>query len=375
MTPRSHRSVRRAFLPLLASGLLAAALAACSGSQGDAPDVSPLTGETWALLAAELEDPAIEAGISPDDKGRYTVRFDASGTWTGQADCNVVSGTYSMDGQDRIEIQVGPSTLMACPPAGRLDGETYLAALAAADRYRVEDRALTLTATKTDEFAGGRLAFAPLLALASPTPAVVVITPEPTTEPTATPTPAPTAKPTPKPTSAPTPKPTTAPTAKPTSAPTPTPAPKVCDSSDGSITVTYPGTWKTITDVPEYACMAFDPSTIKIDPMTGRPVASVYVAASTTTTYDEVVMAATDTRTWQSITKAAVTVSGLPGTKISAVANGSGSWVEGTTRYLYAVDRGADGVLVIQTQALAGDANADRNQQVVDDIAESIVIR
>jgi hypothetical protein len=49
--------------------------------------------------------------------------------------------------------------------------------------------------------------------------------------------------------------------------------------------------------------------------------------------------------------------------------------VEGTSRYAYVVDRGSDGVLVIQTQALAGDASFAGNQQVVDDIAESIVIR
>jgi len=68
-------------------------------------------------------------------------------------------------------------------------------------------------------------------------------------------------------------------------------------------------------------------------------------------------------------------VSGRAGTKISAGATGAGSWVQGTTRYAYVVDRGADGVVVIQTQALAGDASFAANAQVVDDIAQTIVIR
>jgi heat shock protein HslJ len=357
------------FVAALLVGVVGVILVACSPADQGGPSVSALTGETWTLLTAELNDPAIEAGISPDDKGLYTIRFDADGTWAGQADCNAVAGTYTMSGNDRLKIAIGPSTMMACPPAGRLDASTYLAGLAAADRYKVEGRAMTLTISKTDTFAGGSFGFVPLLALPTATPAVVVVTPAPT--PTPTPTPEPTATPTPKPTAAPTAKPTPKPTAK----PTPTPGPQVCDSSDGTISVTYPGTWTTISDVPEYACMAFDPSPIKIDPLTGRPVAAVYVVASTTTTFDQVIMAATDTKTWSDVSKAAVTVSGLPGMKISAVANGAGSWVEGTSRYLYVVDRGTGGALIIQTQALAGDASFTTNQQVVDDIAESIVIR
>ena len=178
---------------------LATALAACGGSS--APSLSPLTGETWTLAGATLVDPSIEAGISPDDKGIYTIRFDAGGTWTGKVDCNVVSGTYTMSGDNRITIAAGPSTMMACPPAGRLDAATFLTGLTAADSWAVQDLKLTLTAVKKDDFAGGTFVFVPLLALPTPEPSVVVvtITPEPTASPT--PTPEPTAKPTAKPSS------------------------------------------------------------------------------------------------------------------------------------------------------------------------------
>jgi heat shock protein HslJ len=365
-TGRTRTAAITSLVLLLAIGLTAAAC----GSNASAPPVSPLTGETWTLMGATIVDPSIEAGISPDDKGLYTMRFDASGTWTGQVDCNVVSGTYTMQGDNRLTIVAGPSTMMACPAAGRLEAPTYLAGLTAADTWAVKDLQLTLTAKKTDAFAGGTFVFIPLLALPTPQPSVVIITPEPTASPT--PTPAPT--PTPKPTAKPTTKPTA--TAKPaTPTPTPTPAPKSCETADGQVAVTYPGTWKTITDVPEFACTTFDPKTVRIDPISGRPIGAVYVVPSSSATYDEVVLAATDPDAWSDVTQSDVTVSGLSGTKVSATAKGSGSWLEGTQRYVYIVDRGDNGVLLIQTQALEDDDAFAGNAAVVDDMAETIVIK
>ena len=266
---------------------------------------------------------------------------------------------------NRITIETGPSTMMACPPAGRLDAPTYLAGLTAADTYAVEDFKLTLTAVQKDDFAGGSFVFVPLLVLPTPQPsvAVIVITPEPTASPT--PTPEPTA----------TPKPTAKPTATPKPQPTAPPAPKTCETADGKVAVTYPGSWKTVTDVPEFACTTFDPKVVRIDPISGRPVGAVYVAPSGSATHDEVVAAATDPEAWSDVSQSEVTVSGLAGTKIAATAVGSGSWVEGTQRYVYVVDRGDQGVLLIQTQALDGDDAFTTNSGVVDDIAESIVIR
>ncbi len=127
--------------------------------------------------------------------------------------------------------------------------------------------------------------------------------------------------------------------------------------------------------MPEFACTTFDPKVVRIDPISGRPVGAVYVAPSGSATYAEVVAAATDPAAWSDVTQSKVTVSGLPGTKISATALGSGSWVEGTQRYVYVVDRSDQGVLLIQTQALEGDDAFTTNSGVVDDIADDIVIR
>lgn len=49
----------------------------------------------------------------------YTLTFNSDGTFTGLADCNSFSGTYTQDG-DNFTILPGPTTLMACPE-GSLD--------------------------------------------------------------------------------------------------------------------------------------------------------------------------------------------------------------------------------------------------------------
>ena len=51
----------------------------------------------------------------------YTVDFAADGTFSSQADCNTLAGTYALSGRDGITITPGPSTHVACP-----DGSTAL---------------------------------------------------------------------------------------------------------------------------------------------------------------------------------------------------------------------------------------------------------
>jgi heat shock protein HslJ len=68
----------------------------------------------------------------PDNPGNYTLQFMADGTVAVQADCNQVGGTYTLDG-NQITIELGPSTLVACPE-GSL-GDRFVANLSGANSY------------------------------------------------------------------------------------------------------------------------------------------------------------------------------------------------------------------------------------------------
>jgi hypothetical protein len=56
---------------------------------------------------------------SPDTPGRYMVRFNSDGTFTGRADCNRIRGQYRVDGH-RITVSDIISTRAMCPE-GSLD--------------------------------------------------------------------------------------------------------------------------------------------------------------------------------------------------------------------------------------------------------------
>ena len=332
-----------------------------------------LTGVTWQLGAITQTEPAFLGVVPPGAQSRYTILFNEDDSFSATADCNTVAGAYSTTRLGGMTITPGPSTMVACPE-GSL-GDAYVLALRRAASYAITNNQLTITLA-----GGGTMTFTAAAPEPSAEPsasAAVTVTASPTA------TPAPTATPTARPTATPVPtiNPTATPatpveTAKPTSAPTATPAPttKTCKTSDGSITVTYPANWFTVTEPPEFACLFFDPQPIVIDVDTGQPVASVRVAASATVTYDEALLSATDTKLWKGISQNPATVSGLPATKLTAVANGAGSYPAGTARYGYLVDRGANGIVAIGTTAVEGDGDFITNSQVVDQIATSIVI-
>ena len=45
----------------------------------------------------------------------YAITFNGDGTYTGRADCNSISGTYTTGRNSGITIDAGASTLIACP--------------------------------------------------------------------------------------------------------------------------------------------------------------------------------------------------------------------------------------------------------------------
>lgn len=200
-------------------------LAAC----GDKTNVD-LIGKTWELTAITEKVPSFQGVIPPVEQSRYSIVFNADETFLGTADCNLISGTYKAKGND-LSIDMGPTTLMACP-AGSY-GDVFAHSLTKAKTFSVTPDHLIINTR-----GGGTMDFAvgtgPVpTPVATPTPA-----PTPTPSPTPTASPKPTPKPTPSPTPTASPKPTASPTAKPsatpkpsakptaTPAPTPKPTPK-----------------------------------------------------------------------------------------------------------------------------------------------------
>jgi heat shock protein HslJ len=87
----------------------------------------------WAAFASPVEQ------VTVDAPARYTVSFMEDGTVAVQADCNRATGTYAADGS-RIAIELGPTTLAACPPDSL--GDEFLRYLAVAAIYFTQDDSL-----------------------------------------------------------------------------------------------------------------------------------------------------------------------------------------------------------------------------------------
>jgi heat shock protein HslJ len=129
----------RRFVAIAAVLVTVSTLVACSPSSGS------LTGRTWKLTSVTLTGTgsALPPGVvAVADQAKYTITFNADGTFTADADCNKVSGSYTTSGNG-ISIKPGPSTLVACPPGGF--GDAYVTALGQAATYAAGSSVLTLT--------------------------------------------------------------------------------------------------------------------------------------------------------------------------------------------------------------------------------------
>ncbi len=124
----------------------------------------------------------------------YTIRFLSDGTLEGQADCNTFGGGYTI-AESSLTIQLGPMTLVACPP-GSLDSD-YLQQLPQVATYTMQGESLFLTLVDDT----GNMVFnqQPLSLTPEPTPTFTQVPPTPTSTPkpvvivpTATPTKPPT---------------------------------------------------------------------------------------------------------------------------------------------------------------------------------------
>ena len=82
-----------------------------------APSAGTLESTAWRWVHSVMDE---ETFVAPVDRDRYTVSFGPAGILNIRADCNQVSGTYRQIGR-RLTLQLGPTTLAACPPGSRAD--------------------------------------------------------------------------------------------------------------------------------------------------------------------------------------------------------------------------------------------------------------
>ncbi len=121
-----------------------------------------ITGITWQWVG--FSDP-VNGPQEISQPERYQMTLNDDGTLTLKADCNTVSGAYTLDGAN-IEIVLGPTTLAACPEDSLAD--QFQQNLAAARVYFTQDGDLFLDLMAD----GGTMQFAD----ANAAPALVGVT-------------------------------------------------------------------------------------------------------------------------------------------------------------------------------------------------------
>jgi heat shock protein HslJ len=334
-----------------------------------AAPANPLLG-SWVV---ESYVDATGATTAPLPDTELTVVFRLAKV-SGSAGCNTFQGPYSTNGKIAA---IGPlaSTRLACAEDLMTQETAFLAALQGIGLVEARGQTLQL------EDRSGSI----LVALARPS--------EP--EPSASPSTAPIASASPSASVAPSKAPSAAPSAtpKPTAKPTPTPAPgasasagptieppaslppvATCDLNAGDppiniATIVYPADWFTVTEPAVVACRYIDPAAIVVPADPATLSTAVMIKADPVATYSAALATATDPANWTVTTNEAVTISGLPATRIQAtsVADASGFPV-GVTRYEYLIDIGGFPVW-IETSGTLGDPTFATNSSIVDLIA------
>jgi heat shock protein HslJ len=132
--------MRTLFLTILAAS--AVLLAGCASTAG-----GDITGQTWHLTSITTIQ---RQDIVPAEAvASYTLTFNDDGTWNGQADCNQLSGTYTIEGEAILTIALGPSTMAACGEDSLSD--RYVEALTTTTTYSIAENQMTLTLADNGE--------------------------------------------------------------------------------------------------------------------------------------------------------------------------------------------------------------------------------
>ena len=92
------------------SGKVVATLMAKAPAQGAAPS---LGGTSWQLVKFQGGD---DTTLTPDDRTKYTIAFNADGTLAARIDCNRGRGSWKSSGPNQLELGPLALTRAACPP-------------------------------------------------------------------------------------------------------------------------------------------------------------------------------------------------------------------------------------------------------------------
>jgi heat shock protein HslJ len=113
----------------------AALVVGCANASGG------LQNTTWKWSASTTTQPVSQSVVPDPDN--YTIVFKPNDTFEGKADCNQVSGQWSTDTGNGLDITVGPSTQVACGPDSL--APQFVAGLDKATAYVLDSNGLTLT--------------------------------------------------------------------------------------------------------------------------------------------------------------------------------------------------------------------------------------
>ncbi len=131
---------------------------------GPAPELASAAGVTGALWAWSGSYQNNDSTVKVREPLRYTLEFQDNGDVNILADCNLAKGSYTLQADGKISIDVGVMTKIACPPDSQ--SVEFLKELAEVDASLQQDGALILN-FKADT---GGMKFAPYIPLDLPEP-------------------------------------------------------------------------------------------------------------------------------------------------------------------------------------------------------------
>lgn len=132
--------MRNLFLTILAASALM--LGGCASTAG-----GDITEGTWHLTS--ITSIHRQAIVPPEGMANYTITFKDDGTFDAKADCNQVSGTYTIVDASVLTLTLGASTLAACGE-GSLSAQ-YVQLLSDVKTYSIAEDQMTLTLNDSSE--------------------------------------------------------------------------------------------------------------------------------------------------------------------------------------------------------------------------------
>lgn len=97
---------------------LIALLLLAAGCAQLAPPPAGLAGTSWQLVRFQGGDDTV---LTPDERSKYTLAFNADGALVGRIDCNRARGTWSSPEKGRLELGPMAVTRAMCPPGSLHD--------------------------------------------------------------------------------------------------------------------------------------------------------------------------------------------------------------------------------------------------------------